>query len=299
MRGARLAWAELQHTDFQNADLREVKINDARASNANFSGAKLQQAYLWGTDFHEALFRKADLSGANIQCTHLAGTDFSGAILTGCKVFGTSVWDVNLEDATQHDLIITRGDSSLVTVDNLEVAQFVYLLLNNQELRNVIDTIGGKGVLILGRFTKERKEVLDAIRKRLRELGFVPMMFDFEKPTQRDFTETIKTLAGLSRFIIADITNPRSSPLELQATMPDYMIPFVPIIHESEEPFLMFSDLVQKYGDWVLDVLTYNSVDGLIAVLEKAVVKPALELSGKLLQRKTKAIRKRHVSDYL
>jgi hypothetical protein len=32
----------------------------------------------------------------------------------------------------------------------------------------------------------------------------------------------------LSRFIIADITNPRSSPLELQATMPDYMIPFVP-----------------------------------------------------------------------
>ena len=41
------------------------------------------------------------------------------------------------------------------------------------------------------------------------------MMFDFERPTQRDFTETIKTLAGLSRFIIADITNPKSSPLEL------------------------------------------------------------------------------------
>jgi hypothetical protein len=100
-------------------------------------------------------------------------------------------------------------------VDNLEVAQFIYLLLNNEKIRDVINTIGKKGVLILGRFTEERKPVLDAIRDRLRELDFVPMLFDFERPTQRDFTETIKTLAGLSRFIIADITNPRSSPLEL------------------------------------------------------------------------------------
>ena len=51
-----------------------------------------------------------------------------------------------------------------------------------------------------------------------------------------------KTLAGLSRFNVADITNPKSSPLELQATMPDYMIPFVPVIQESEESFAMFCD---------------------------------------------------------
>ena len=122
--------------------------------------------------------------------------------------------------------------------------------MHNEKIRNVVDTIGKKGVLILGRFTEERKLVLDAIRDRLRELGFVPMMFDFEKPLQRDFTETIRILARLSRFIIADITNPKPSPLELQATMPDYMIPFVPIIHENEEPFAMFRDLKQKYSDW-------------------------------------------------
>ena len=74
-------------------------------------------------------------------------------------------------------------------------------------------------------------------------LGYLPMLFDFDKPTQRDFTETVKTLAGMSRFIIADITNPKSSPLELQATVPDYMVPFVPIQHEDEEPFSMFADL--------------------------------------------------------
>ena len=74
-------------------------------------------------------------------------------------------------------------------------------MLNNEKIRDVINTIGEKGVLILGRFIEDRKAVLDAIRDKLRELGFVPMMFDFEKPSQRDFTETIKTLAGLSRFI--------------------------------------------------------------------------------------------------
>ena len=165
---------------------------------------------------------------------------------------------------SQSNLRVTPDDEPAVYVDNLEVAQFVYLLLHNEKIRSVIDTVGKKGVLILGRFTEERKAALDAIRKKRRELGFVPMMFDFEKPTQRDFTETIKTLAGMSRFIIADITNPKSAPLELQANMPDYMIPFVPIIHEGEEPFSMFRDLKQKYGEWVLDILKYDSADNLI-----------------------------------
>ena len=140
--------------------------------------------------------------------------------------------------------------------------------------------------------------MLDAIRDRLRELGFVPMMFDFKRPTQQDFSETIKMLAGLSRFIIADITNPRSSPLELQATMPDYMVPFVPIIQEDEEPFAMFQDLQQKYGERVLDVLEYDSASNLLQVLEQAVVSPALDKSNQLILKKAEAIRTRHIKDY-
>ena len=40
-----------------------------------------------------------------------------------------------------------------------------YLLLNNEEIRHVIDTITSKVVLILGRFMPERKAILDAIRR--------------------------------------------------------------------------------------------------------------------------------------
>jgi hypothetical protein len=45
---------------------------------------------------------------------------------------------------------------------------FVYLLLDKERIRNIIDTITGKVVLILGRFTDERKAVLDALRDELR-----------------------------------------------------------------------------------------------------------------------------------
>jgi hypothetical protein len=42
-----------------------------------------------------------------------------------------------------------------------------------------------------------------------------------------------------------------SALLELQATVPDYMVPFAPILQKGERPFAMFVDLKNKY-DWVL-----------------------------------------------
>jgi hypothetical protein len=48
---------------------------------------------------------------------------------------------------------ITDPDEPVITVDNIKIAQFIYLLLNNKEIRDVIDTVGRKGVLLLGRFT--------------------------------------------------------------------------------------------------------------------------------------------------
>jgi hypothetical protein len=69
----------------------------------------------------------------------------------------------------------------------------IYLLLNNQKIRDVIDTITSKLVLILGRFTPERKIVLDAIRDELRKRSYLPVLFDFEKPSNRDVTKTVST----------------------------------------------------------------------------------------------------------
>jgi hypothetical protein len=44
--------------------------------------------------------------------------------------YGISAWDVKLEGAKQENLIITRHQPK-ITVDNVEIAQFNYLLLEN------------------------------------------------------------------------------------------------------------------------------------------------------------------------
>lgn len=318
LHGTDLSGADLSLTDLRGVDLHDAILIRTNLSGADLTGANLRGAYLLNAslsatdlsatdltnadlslaDLSHARLKKAMLIGTNLESTNLIEADFSEATLIDCRVYGISAWKVRLAGIKeQSNLRITPDSEPAITVDNLEMAQFIYLLLHNEKIRNLIDTIGKKGVLILGRFTEERKIVLDAIRIKLRELGFVPIMFDFERPTQRDFTETIKTLAGMSRFIIADITNPKSCPLELQATIPDYKIPFLPIIQENELPFSMFQDLKNKY-DWVLDVLEYDSVDNLIEVMENAVVIPALEKADQLVIMKARSMGKRHVKSY-
>jgi hypothetical protein len=124
-------------------------------------------------------------------------------------------------------------------------------------------------------FTEGRIAILERLRDELRKRDFLPLVFNFDKPETKDFTETVRLLAGMSRFVIVDITNPRSAPLELQATVPEYMIPFVPIIEHDEEPFAMFRDLWIMHRQWVLNPIRYSSVDRLIEVLDTKIIKPA------------------------
>ena len=159
-------------------------------------------------------------------------------------------------------------------MDNLEVAQFIYLLLNNEKIRDVIDTITSKAVLILGRFTEERKAILDALRDTLRQRNYLPILFDFDKPASRDLTETVSTLAHMSRFIIADITEPKSIPQELYAIVPDLAVPVQPLLlHGSSGEYALFQDL-RKYP-WVLTTYEYTDLDSLLASLEEKVISPA------------------------
>lgn len=300
---ADLSNANIRNADFFSANLRSANLSVSNLRSTSFRSAKIHSAKLCRADLRSANFTNAKLNGADLTNATLQGAVFvntciQDTILNSWRVYGASVWDSRgTPSAKSRDFIITPPDQPEVTVDNLEVAQFVYLLLTNKKIRDVLDTIGKKGILILGRFTQERKEVLDALRDKLRTLDFVPMMFDYEGSTTKDFTETVKILAGMSRFIIADITSPKSSPIELQTVVPDYKVPFVPIIQEGEEPFSMFANL-QNYP-WMFDVLQYKDRDQLMAVIDKAIIQPALVKADELNVQKAEDVRKRHASDYL
>jgi hypothetical protein len=129
-------------------------------------------------------------------------------------------------------------------------------------------------VLILGRFTDERKVVLDAVRQELRKRDYLPILFDFDKPASQDLTATVSTLAHLARFIIADITDPSSIPYELATIVPTTPVPVQPILLSGSIEFAMFRDLRPRYH-WVLTTHRYDGQTQLIADLSEKVVAPA------------------------
>jgi hypothetical protein len=179
-------------------------------------------------------------------------------------------------------LVITEPGEPEITVDDIEVAQFIYLILHNQKIRKAIDTITSKAVLILGRFTAERKAVLDALREELRKRNYLPILFDFDKPASQDLTATVSTLAHLARFIIADLTDPSSIPYELATIIPTTPVPVQPILLSGSSEFAMFRDL-RRYP-WVLTTHRYDSQ--LIADLGEKVIAPAEAKVEELAERR-------------
>jgi uncharacterized protein YjbI with pentapeptide repeats len=269
---ANLSWTDLSEANLNRANLNRADLGGADLSGATLSGADLGGADLTGADLGGADLSGVDLSGADLSGVSLIGTNLTNANLTGCRIFGISAWNVGLEGAIQTDLVITDFDEPTITVDNLEVAQFIYLLLNNAKIRDVISTIAKKVVLILGRFTDERKPVLDALRDELRKQNYSPVVFDFDPSAKRDLTETISTLAHLSRFIIADLNDTKSIPQELQAIVPHLpSVPIQPILQVGATEYAMFEHY-ERYP-WVLPIYRYQDIPSLLRSVKEHIIK--------------------------
>jgi Pentapeptide repeats (8 copies) len=296
LHGAFLFGATLIGVNLIGADLRRANLVKAKLSGANLSRATLTGATLNGAKLIGVSLIDADLRGADLYAAQLVGTNLVDATLTDCNIYGVSAWNVKLNERTkQQGLIITSPGEPAVTVDDLEVAQFVYLLLHNEKIRHVIDTVGKKGVLLLGRFTEGRIVVLERLRDELRKRGYLPIVFNFDKPETNDYTETVRLLAGLSKFVIADLTSPKSAPYELGAIVSQTMIPFQPIIAAGETPFAMLQDLWIDYPERVFKTIHYSSVDALIASLDAKIIRPAEARFAKLVRRKSQKMRGEHV----
>ena len=299
--GADLTGADLTGAKLNNSHLMRIDLTLANLTGADLKDANLEEADLTSTGLEGAILIGADLTGSKLIHTNLTGADLTevklnratlietnleNTTLTQCSIYGISAWEIQLKGAKQENLIITKDEEPIITVDNLKIAQFVYLLLNNAEIRDVINTITTKVVLILGRFTPERKVVLDALREALRtDYNYLPVLFDFEKPSSRNFTETVRTLAHLARFVIADLSEPRSIPQELQAIIPLLRVPVKPILSNLEQPYSMFDDFDERDYHWVLPTYVYINLPHLLATLKEQVIDPAEQKAKELEKR--------------
>lgn len=278
---AELTYADLSGCRLDGANLSGADLTGANLTEASLRAAKLSHALLQHADFSDSDLEGADLTGANLRGAALIHTNLAYADLSGCRVFGVAVWDVALTGSIQRDLLVEPFDDSL-KVDQLEVAQFAYLLLQSDRLGPVLDSLASKVVLILGNFAPERKQILGAIQSELRKIGYVPMQFDFSVPTSLSYDETVTTLARLSRFIVADITDAKEVRAELTSIVPSLpSIPVCVVKQSGSEPWSTFGRNFRNRLS-VLPIVEYESAPHLLQVLREQVVKPAEGLATDL-----------------
>lgn len=295
LRGAWLKAALLTQASLCGADLTDARLLRADLSGAMLDGAILESADLSEVNFTDASLRDVNLSKADLRRALLVRTDLRGATMTGCHVYGISTWDLQIDEHSKciRDLEITPDwEDNPIRVDRLEVAQVIYTALGGAPLREVLEEMSARAVLLLGRFSPpERMHVLTSLRTALREGGYIPILFDFQRSSTRDFRESILILAGFSRFVIADLTNPKSISAELEAIIPNFLIPIVPIIQGSESEYALFHSIDSRHrassGGPLMTTLEYDSVETLLRNLETQIVEPALELSKQLNLRKS------------
>lgn len=93
--------------------------------------------------------------------------------------------------------------------------------------------------------------------------------------------DNVVMTARLARFVIADITDPKSIPLELQAIIPDLAVPVQPLLLEGASEFSMFRDLRRKYH-WVLQVHICKDPTDLFSSFDENVIAPAVTKANEL-----------------
>jgi hypothetical protein len=80
--------------------------------------------------------------------------------------------------------------------------------------------------------------------------------------------------------------------------VPEYMVPFITVLEEGEEPFAMFQDLWVKHRDWVFAPVGYAAVDELAQGLD-VLIKRAQARSAELVARKAERVRVTRIRDLL
>jgi uncharacterized protein YjbI with pentapeptide repeats len=306
LKDANLAAAVLANANLEGANCRDAIFDGVTAQDANFEvstlrGAHFRNATLVRARFHRAYLREADLfradltdawlrfanldgascretifSGADLRHAAMVSTDLRGATLIGVQVFGVSAWSIQTDDKTQQDLIVAAGkdgDAPLRAHD-LQTAQLLALMLDGTGVRSLFDSVTSTLVLILGSFSPAEKPVLDALRIALNKRGFVAVTFDFERPLERDYMETITAIAALCRFIVADFTNAKEVRAEVSQVHAQYRrVPIVPIAKVGVALPITMANVFS--AEELAGLVRYADIDDLVSKLPASIIERA------------------------
>ena len=277
--GANLSGAKLNDANLFLANFTEANLRGADLSLTNMRGADLIKTDLGGArleqaNLHQANLREANLREANFRGALLLETDLTDAVLDGCRIYGISAWNVTLTEGTkQQGLVITSTWEPEVTTDDLEVAQFIHLLLHNEKApkghrHHHFKSCADPRPFFAGAEGGPRRAAGRTPHAQLRAGGL-----RLREAEVWNDNHTITLLARMARFVIADISDAKSVLQELQAIVPHSpKLPVLPIIVTGQEEPGIF-DSIEAYPS-VLKVHRYDSLTQLLADLKDRVIGP-------------------------
>jgi hypothetical protein len=182
------------------------------------------------------------------------------------------------------DLVISKDKQPHITVDDIEVAQFIYMILDNKKVKNVIDTLKTKAILILSSFDEESMLIHSILKDTIRSHGYLPLLFDFKAPYTQELMETVKTMALLSCFVIVDLSRRSGQLHELASLVRDTYIPFTTIAREGTKITTMQREFRHYY--WYKDKYFPYSPEKVVThipqLFEKKIIPWANKINNKL-----------------
>src|SRR5579884_4022382 len=272
---------DLAETDLSNLSLRGADLSAANLFKANLQGALLEganlcgallwsanlyEAVLCGANASEAMLSRADLSGADLRRARLDRAHLYEANLSDCLIDGLSVHDAELMQSQQANLHFVE-DGAVMTIDDLEMAQFVSLALHSRILQRC-----GRIVLIAGAF-RERAGLLVTLKEALAASHYVPLTFDL---AQSHRAERLLTLARLARFLLLDLTDLLFLPVSVQTLIRQKTLPIQPLLDVSEERACRCREIAPS--PWVLPTYRYRGLAHLHETVQERLIAPAEEV---------------------
>lgn len=236
----------------RNAVFEGTHFEEGDFSRADFKGTTFRNTKFNKTLLTEANFDGATLVNCNLNRANLAGASFQVKEITETVVYGIAAWDLQIADEMKQSKLVIERTYALYSeiiqqgkvpmmVDDIELAQFIYYLSNHKKMRDALNILNDRGVLLLGQFKDGGLERLYALREWFQGKGYTAMIFDFARPDNLSLTETVVTMAGLSKFIVADLSG-SSVPAELQAILSQIKKPVLAF----GDPYALFPDLEDK-----------------------------------------------------
>jgi hypothetical protein len=152
--------------------------------------------------------------------------------------------------------------------------------IDGMNYSEIMSHLSKRRVLILGRFKQRRLKILKLIKEQLQQHSnnYIAELYTYEVPEKKDLVDSICGFALLSKFIIADISEPSAVQAELQAiNMLNTSVPIVPIINKTGREYSLFAHIA-KAGNVAKPTIRYSDENDMVKKLKSIIIPLAEEM---------------------